>query len=178
MNSAKRLLMVVGVVALATAFGAVVAPKTAHALVATLVEVVGNVAVVNPTDASGNKLALLARDADNPAAQPFQFFQTGSQLFFTVGVPTGKRLVIQLISVECLEPQAVPQDLRVFTVAGGQFAQYTTAPQQIGTLAVIWNQQGRIYADPGSTVSISSGSGTPAGSNCGASLSGYLVDTP
>jgi len=181
MNFAKRLLMVSGAVALAGIFGALLTPKTAHAVIATLVQVVGNVAVVNPVDANGNKVSLLGRDADNPALQPFQFssFNAGG-IFFEVPVPAGTRLVIENISVACFEsPVNSNLDLRVSTVAGGVFGQYTSAFQRTGSSnEMIATQSGRLYADGGSTVTIATGFGVPAGSNCGASMSGYLVSTP
>jgi hypothetical protein len=71
MNFAKRLLMLAGAVALASLLGAVIAPRAAHAVIATLVQVVNNVAVVNPLDGNGNQIPLLTKDSDSPIRSPF-----------------------------------------------------------------------------------------------------------
>lgn len=167
MRLLKQALAVLGAFVVFLAIAALVAPKAARGVAAALVQV---------TNTSANPVPTVA--TDNPAAQPFQSFSTGSQLLFGVSVPVGKRLVIENISAACVDATPILSDMRVFTTAGGNFAQYTSAPQTVGTQEIIWNQPGRLYADSGTGVTIGTGAGTASGSNCAASLSGYLVNTP
>jgi len=66
-------------------------------------------------------------------------------------------------------------DVRLFTTVGGVVAQYTFLPTTLGANEWITTQTTRIYADPGSTVSVGSGSNT-GGANCAISISGRLLD--
>lgn len=98
MRFAKRLLMVAGAVALAGILGVAIAPKAAHAIVATLVTVTNTTA--NPVGTS---------DANNGAFQPVHFVislndNTGSSGLIVTGptVPANKRLVVENISMFAL----------------------------------------------------------------------------
>ncbi len=102
MNFAKRLVMVAGAVALAGTFGALLAPKAAHGIVATLVQVVNTSA--NPVPITGS-----VTDAENPGHSPLRLsfsltVRNGfGSLFdnFAAQVPDGKRLVVEYVSVSC-----------------------------------------------------------------------------
>jgi hypothetical protein len=139
MNFAKRLLMVVGVASLAGTVGALLAPKTAHALVATLVQVVNTTAQPVPT-----------RDVDNPAYEPFVrtlcagvAANCGGTQGTSFTVPTTgansspvRRLVIEYYSTLCFEVTApgVPvNSLYVFT--GGQQNFFYIGPLQLSSNA-------------------------------------------
>ncbi len=130
-------------------------------------------------------LPVPTRSLDNPALQPVQFFQakntatSTSPDLLSFPVPSGKRLVIEYVSIECLVPQnvaAIPLDIRLSSVVNGVVAQYFFAPAILPPVSWIVNQTTRIYADGGTVVSISSGTAYPTGSNCGASISGYFVN--
>jgi hypothetical protein len=66
----------------------------------------GTITVQNPLDGNGNPIALIVRDRDNPAFQPYSIFCTGkaftntdqSSCSFEL-VPSGKTLVIEEVSV-------------------------------------------------------------------------------
>ncbi len=96
MNFAKRILMVAGAVALAGILGALLAPKTTHAIVATAVD------MVNPASAPG-----LVSNIDNPGRIPYQATVDltgkcppgGGTCVWAFGNPSaGHRVVIQHIS--------------------------------------------------------------------------------
>lgn len=96
MNFAKRLLMVAGAVALAGVFGALLVPKAAHGIVATLVQVVNTSAQPVPT---------LATDALSSFGVVGVCDFSGNALC-VVGtlytVPAGKIAVIESTSGRCL----------------------------------------------------------------------------
>ena len=96
MNFAKRLLMVAGAVALAGIFGALLAPKTTHAIVATAVYMVNTAATPG-----------LVSNIDNPGRIPYQSIANmtgkcplgGNTCFWEFGnPPAGHRIVIQHVS--------------------------------------------------------------------------------
>jgi hypothetical protein len=139
----------------------------------------------SPTVHVGNSSSspVLTRAVDNPALEPFQFTQTGANVFFSFGVPTGKTLVIENVSIACIEPPAPAgyfTDFRLFTTVNGTFAQHSFAPAQISTSGfydLITDQVTHIYASGGTSVTIGDGAGTPSGSNCDATISGHLVNS-
>lgn len=70
-SSAKRVSALGGIL-LAALLIATLTPKAVRPrAVAARVEVVGNVSVVNPTDANGNPVPVLTKDADSPIRSPF-----------------------------------------------------------------------------------------------------------
>jgi hypothetical protein len=105
---------------------------------------------------------VLARDVDEPARQPFQ--RTGS-IDFAAGehisltefvVPTNKRLVIEYVSANIV---LMDQPLTLFAVhtaaassGGTHFFVPILLPNLTGSYMV--SQQTRLYANPGSTVTI------------------------
>ena len=117
--------------------------------------------------------AVLAADG---LSTPVQYSAVGampSGLSLSEHVPAGKTLVIEEVSVACLNSPTV-SDVRLFTTVGGIFAQYTFLPTVLDATEWITTQTTRIYADPDSTVSVGSGSNTD-GANCAISISGHLV---
>ncbi|GAI58424.1 unnamed protein product, partial [marine sediment metagenome] len=111
MKSAIRLLAAVGGVALLVLLATLAAPKTARGVVAALVQIVGNVSVVNPLDSGGSPTPLLTHDTNSRGQEPFdilaeclfyggagnnQCFQTNFLL-----VPTGKIAKVESASITC-----------------------------------------------------------------------------
>ena len=120
-----------------------------------------------------------------PAAptQPFQYlFQTtdaGPRTSRSIVVPAHKRLVIEYISASLNEyPSDVGGGVYLETVAGGQDVTYylTDSIQDFAKR----NQSLRIYADPGTTVTVGAYSGDfttgPIGTDT--EVSGYYVNVP
>ena len=142
-------------------------PHAIHAAVAALVEVVNTSS--NP---------VLARSVDNPALHPFRASAGGSQLFFSFPVPAGNTLVIEQIYFLCQEPTATafPTDYRLVVNGIGFFFAPTTLVLGDKT-ELITNQVTNLYADGGTTVDMGTGSGSPAGSSCEASVVGHLVSS-
>jgi hypothetical protein len=65
MRFMKQAVYMLGTLMVLMVVAALIVPKAAHAVVATLVQVVGNVAVVNPS----NGIPLVNRDVDNGPRQ-------------------------------------------------------------------------------------------------------------
>ena len=168
MKFAKRLLMVAGAVALAGIVGAMIDPKGAHALVTALVTV---------ANTSANPVPSVA--TDNPALQPFQTggIVSGSTLIFSFAVPS-KTLAIEQLNVLCTVPTGSfnPVDIRVSVKSAGTFAQYAFAPAAVGGSELVWSEEMHVYADADSAINIGSGFSLPDNANCGAAISGHLVN--
>jgi hypothetical protein len=181
MNFAKRLLMVVGIASLAGTVGALLAPKTAHALVATLVHVENTTAQPVPT-----------RDVDNPAYEPFVGRLCAGVVVNCGGLGTSfvvpttdansipvRRLVIEYYSTECMgvTPSEIPRNALLVLTGGQQNAFYIGPLQQSSNATDSFyysNQQTRIYAEPGSNVLFDffNDGGSPT---CNVTVTGYLV---
>lgn len=149
----------------------------------------------NPVVTVGN-VPLPSRDVDNPARRPFQTTLCrgygSAELCGTTphsySVPNNSRLVIEFVSGTC--PPAgtsLPTGLNVTgallqTVAGGTAATHLFAVSpglSIGGLnGVAVSQQTRIYADPGTTVTLSAdvgGLGVSGSMTCTLAISGHTV---
>lgn len=134
---------------------------------------------------------LFMRDVDNPARQPFQMgfpftMNSGTQqVFQSFTVPAGKRLVIEYVS---MGSGSVPVGQHLFIIitttvgAVGAFHFVAVTPQ--GSIpppnaadTFVASQPMRVYADPGTTVTIQMQRDSADGA-CGPNLtvSGYLVD--
>ena len=162
--------MVFGAAVLAVILASLLAPKAAHALVATLVQV---------TNTSANPVPTVA--TDNPALQPFQWSGAQSGIEFSFSVPTGKTLVIEQLSVHCYgPPQQGPFNVRFGTTAEGAQGIYSFPMTAVSTqwMDEVLDQMVRVYADGGSTVFIESDYGLVDGSTCAASVGGHLVNHP
>ena len=161
------------------------------------VQVTGSVIVSNsPTVRIDTTNPLPVRDVDNPARQPFVFFvdsplnhwfSTAPNIILEFSVPSGKRLVIEQLSIEADLTPSASQKMRgvVRSSVGGLFHDYaftgTDSGQDGNFEDFIASAQMRSYADSGTTVQIfvtrndtSGGSLDKAEIN----LSGYLINMP
>ena len=135
------------------------------------------------------------RDADNPARQPFACsYPWNTTTFVGPGVVSGfctvpahKRLVIENVNANMIIGFPV-WALTVSVTTNGTARQFTYPVMMGGvpsttTATNIWitSESVRLYADPGSNVSLTfkvgSGTGSP-GEFAVFNLSGYLVDVP
>ena len=167
MKNAKPILMGAFSVVLAGIVLAMFGPRAAHAITATLVQVVNTSANPIPN-----------RDQDNPALQPFQFLAqpdtrgTGqNQVETDFNVPAGKRLVIEYVSAGIA---AGTGQVAVETIAGGNLAAwyFLAQPSPVFTRGFF---PARIYADPGTPVRIFV---TGANTQADVELSGHFVNIP
>jgi hypothetical protein len=157
MRFARRLLMVAGAVALAGILGVAVAPKAAHAIVATLVTVTNTTA--NPVGTS---------DANNGAFQPVRFVisvndNAGAASLVGTGptVPANKRLVVENISVYATIGGDEQLDAVWFSNSSANYVlvnPQTTDKYAIGTGAeegfYSYNRPVTAYFDPGDTLQL------------------------
>jgi len=131
---------------------------------------------------------VITRGADEPARQPFSLFQScsttagGTQICTTsFNVPANKALVIEYVSVLCFgfgNPN--PARSTITTTAGGATVPYNFLrgdPSPIFNNEFQSNALVRIYADPGTTVTLT-GTQSGNGSNFQFSLSGHYVNVP
>ena len=136
--------------------------------------------VVNESDSP-----VLARDVDEPARHPFQ---RGLVLDFPAGqgtasaeftVPANKRLVIEYVSARISLTEGNLHWFSVRTAAGDSTGTHFFAPMSIPNLPGFYtiSQQTRLYAGPGSTVTIEARRTINFSADSGsAGISGYLVD--
>jgi hypothetical protein len=166
MNSARRYLLIALSFAICMTVFAAFAPRIAHAVTATLVQV-----------ANGPGNPVITVSGDDGGRQPFQFNQvrTGG-VSFSFSVPAGKTLVLEHLNIFCFVTPGQFTDYRLDNEAGGTFAQYIFLPSLSpdgSELAL--NQATRIYADGGSNVVLSQGSINVRG-ECLASVSGHFIN--
>jgi hypothetical protein len=127
------------------------------------------------------------RSADEPARNAFQAllctvaWPAGcGNLPSQVVVPTGKRLVIEFVSGQCLtgsDSEKIAYATLTTTVGSSGAIHYfvpMAAPGSEGARTSVFSQPVRIYADGGRTVD-SSAASTNGNVGCLISLSGYLV---
>jgi hypothetical protein len=140
--------------------------------------------------------ALLVRDQDSAPRQPFHTNLSGNfknldlrctwtgsnTATATITVPNNKRLVIEYVAaIHSLQAGQTLLDVAVETTVGGNTVEYPffgtfTAGDSINSIFVT-QQMTRLYADPGTTVSVSSArSAQLKTGSCSVSLSGYLID--
>ena len=158
--------------------------------IAALVASIGLVSS-RPAHTAGGPIAVTVANSPllttltEPAAptQPFQYlFQTvdnGPRTSQSIVVPAHKRLVIEYISASLNEyPGGIGGGVYLETVAGGQDVTYylTDSIQDFAKR----NQSLRIYADPGTTVTVGADSSNfvtgPIGTDT--EVSGYYVNVP
>ena len=135
------------------------------------------------------------KDQDNPARQPFQWQNSGTiaagsdRVDFTIQVPAGKRLVIEQLSGAASVNNSVgtvPRFL-IASFSGGIASGYAPGAY-VGndgmSPRVYASQQLRMYADPGTNVSVEvQRSSDNVGGYSGTvsftvSVTGYLVNIP
>jgi hypothetical protein len=184
MKSAKQFLIVSAAFVLAVTTFTVVAPKSAHAIVATLVQVSNTSA--NPA---------ITRDADNAAQHGFVLIGSGvMQSLETVGsasllasngdafqVPAGKRFVVQNVStMSSLTGDLGIVEAHLFTfVRQGDLIFNFLTPPAAGQYSV--SQQLTAYSDAGYGLSVVFRRNAPSAySDLQAqfTVTGYLVDCP
>lgn len=131
------------------------------------------------------------RDLDNPARQPFQATRTctavaqGAGCSFAIGVPAGKRLVIEYVSLLALQPAGQVVLFEIETLINNVSVRHRlpiSAPAinmfNTGSQTSI-GQQVRLYADPETAFSVSASRAPSAGeATFFFSVSGYLVNVP
>jgi hypothetical protein len=163
MKILKRLLMSAGGIAMCAVALQLGAPRTVHGVVATMVNVVGNAAVTNSTDATGNMQALLIADTEQKAFHAFRLttnycpFTAGECSVESLDVSGNQVLVINDVSAYCTaEPSDVPNEMVVTLTnglsAGASAVQYWITP---------------LYIVPGAAANPGGGGGTgknPTGS--------------
>ena len=133
---------------------------------------------------------LAVRDADSAARQPFQALRNmnipdGSNVGVAdFDIPTGKRAVIEYVSVTTLIYPGQHPIVTVSTVSSGGPSQiYIPSLFQINQSSYDWwvaSQQVRLYADAGANaIEIQAGRDAFGGLGVAyTSISGYLVDVP
>lgn len=133
--------------------------------------------------------------ADKPARQPFQWWRspqlpenTGSTSM-TIAVPADKRLVIEFVSANVMI-QATGQiaEVGLATTVNSNIGNFHVPLNRTGTVTIPSGteerfegaQQMRVYADPGTQVSVSVGRTSPFKGIAVFSvfISGYLVNSP
>jgi hypothetical protein len=179
MNIIRKAVTTLGGVFLAALLIAALAPKAAHGIAASLVQVANTSANPVPTVA-----------ADNPADFPFVGFictgDCGTRLASSFNVPlatsTGvpvKRLVIEDVYVNCFGPTpggAGLAELLVPTPADGSGPQGETAEYLLAMTVAdnngVAHAAVHIYADPGATITQQ---GIAGNDICSMNISGHLV---
>lgn len=149
------------------------------------VQVSGTPSVEIKNDAS---TPVITRSTDEPARQPFSTFQTcstnsgGTQECTAIfNVPANKQLVIEYVSILCFgfgNPN--PARSTITATTGGSSVPYRFLrgdPSPIFNNEFQSNSLVRIYADPGTTVTLT-GTQNGNGSSFQFSLSGYFVNVP
>jgi hypothetical protein len=190
MRLLKQAVGVLGTLVVVVVIAALVMPKAAHGIVATLVQVVNTPANPVPN-----------RDVDNPAFQPFQasctsFFngQPAVAVCNLPAVPNGQRLVIEMVGSTFDTSHSAPVfELSIVTNGSTnvmtfpvQFQTTYNAVQPGGGVAAldhyVSTSQARLYANPGTTATCQQGTDLfgiyPSDLSFGCSISGYLVNVP
>lgn len=177
MNFAKKVLITMGVVALACTLVSLLAPKTAHAFVAALVQITNTVSTPVPTAEALGTASLLNAKCSIITTAPS--FKTDCYM-----VPNDTRAVIEHIDGSCSAPSG--------TVLGGMTLSISSetvpAIEHIhplhldfdsaisGTTTTTFSVPLRDYADPGATFTFT-GLGDPSGATIACSAYGRLVPT-
>ena len=182
MNLLRKVLIPLGGVAVASLLLTIVAPRAAHALVATLVQVVNtttNPAIVSNMDDQGRtpyQAQILGTSAANCPAE-------GSCAFTFDAVPAGHRLVVQHVSMEI---QAAANSVPALVSLGASLGSAVTvfpatvqAPADVPT--IVFDQPVLAYFDAGQTpvagILLGNGNFVFGGTTQqSAFLSGYLLD--
>ncbi len=178
MNFAKRLLMVAGAVALAGTFGALLAPKAAHGIVATFVQVVNTSANPVPTLATD---ALSAFDVTAICSFGGGSF-CGVEPLYTV--PAGQIAVIESTSGQCfIDAGNLSQAYFLIQNAStpNGFINLERTKGNSGNGAVYtWTHSLKSYAFGGSSgtpirAEVFTDAGETDGTGCGIEIAGHLV---
>ena len=181
-NHVKRVLMGLGSVSLVLVLVMLVAPGTAHAVVATLVQVVNtttNPAIVSNIDDRGRipyQAQIYGTSNTNCPAE-------GSCAFTFDAVPAGHRLVVQHVSMEIqAAANSVPALVSLGASLGSAVTVFPATVQVAGDVPTIaFDQPVLAYFNAGQTpvagILLGNGNFVFGGSTSqNASLSGYLLD--
>lgn len=123
------------------------------------------------------------------ATEPFQqevelsIGPANSAAYASIAVPSGKRLVVEYLSLFGNLPAGQRLSVSLATLVSGLRASYrpqiNTQDAGDGTVSVSANQVMRVYADPGTIVSVSAARNSSSGSNSlTVSVSGYYMSLP
>ena len=121
-------------------------------------------------------------DVDNPARQPFQTFlqpssDTTGRVSQSFTVPAHKRLVIEFVSAEVNQfPAGGGGYSYLETTAGGSTVSYYLA--NTFESPARRTQVVRLYADPGTPVTVGANNYGGSGIGTDTEISGYYVDVP
>jgi hypothetical protein len=188
----KMLGVILGAVLLVVV-GAMFGPRAAHAITATLVNVVNTrtspvpVREANSADIYPFVIQLCINQNVNgtifAGECTFEGANNGSSTTIPSATPDNAVVLsadIDNVSAVCTffsTNNAVDQVLSVFTTFQGVFAgdSWEFLVPHVNNVFAITNQRTRIYADPGSQISISLNGSTPQAQPCGVTLSGHLV---
>jgi hypothetical protein len=183
MRMLKQAMGVLGTLVVLIAIAALTMPKTAHAIIATAVQVVNTSANSVPTSDAG------------VALEPFEFLAFSSSTpvnltFFTTPSTTAdgravQRLVIEEVTVQCSELSSPAAGVQVsgfpFSGAGANVgdaavigARYFPFPNNPVSGQQVLAQQTRIYVDPGVTVYMQAFEGESSG-QCAYTASGHFI---
>jgi hypothetical protein len=168
---APRLLAGFGTAALVIAVGLFASSRPAHTAGGPIPVNIANV----PLPTTPTALAAPTQ----PFQHTFQIVSGGSaRISESITVPLHKRLVIEYVSASLNELPAAGGSIDLQTTAGGEQVYYylTDTIQDFNKR----NQSVRIYADPGTTVTVEAVSGDfqPANVGTDTEISGYYVDVP
>ena len=127
---------------------------------------------------------VFVRNVDDPAHKPIQIpggiiFNNGTANLPVFPVPAGKRFVIEYVSARVhLQPGQILDQFEIWTsTGGGMLPHQMIATPQGNTGVSLVSQPVRLYADPGTLISIFVRSTIQNVVGSGSlSLSGYLVD--
>ena len=175
MKLLKQAMAVLGTVVVITIIAALVTPKTAHALVATMVQVVNTTA---------NPASIL--DADAATRTPYQVTKAAvcsaaSCNFSFPAAPTGTRLIIENVNAVFTTSTSVPTTVIIVNFGQGQLTGYTGsagAPNSIGSFTSSINSPTHLIFDPfdGSPFLEAGGSNYAPGFSSYFTLTGYTIN--
>lgn len=157
-------------------------------LIASNVTGVSNVPNTGPISQTSKVKFTFEKDVDNPARQPIQsdtVLQMPDVTKDITGtlfhVPLKKRLVIEFVSAEVSILENEKFVMRIQTKLNGAIVNHFMAPNFVGKEfnndIFVVSEQTRLYADPGTDVSIQIHRNAGGGiGDIESSISGYLVD--
>jgi hypothetical protein len=172
MKNVKSILMGTGSFLLAGLILTVFAPRAAHALVATLVQV---------TNTAASPVVTESASASNAFQSYITFSWSAGSTTATlpVAIPAGQRLVIEYISITTYgNGQFAPFVVLNPVLTGGAASSSALGfnpPVQMGAGVANFSQTTKIYAD---TLTLYAGSNAGVAGYGDMSISGYLVPTP
>jgi len=164
MRFAKRILMAAGALALAGLLGVAIAPKSAHAVVASLVQVVNtaaNPAITQDTSRQAAQVVSLYC-AESPALCN-QIPEGGGITGTTYTVPAGFHLIITSVDIFVITPFTSPgTQMYLQNTSSGEPYEYFNVPA--GSAGASYNLASGISVGPGTGLSLNEAFLSSAGS--------------